>query len=232
MPIRSYLWTKWEKEIIASVPVLTPSTTAAAQYLSISENSKVFVVPNYPISQEVKDCQPPKQHDKLSCAYLGGDKAGQRISHRNIDGFTDVFESNDVGELHMIGSNGESTDKVKYHGFLPREALFEEMSKHSIGLIPFQRHWSHSALNPNKAFEYAHAGLFLMCTSSMTELARTFGDNCQTFEDYRQLASQLAYLKDNMDELYKKRLKIFQFARSNLLWEKNEHNIIEAYKMC
>jgi hypothetical protein len=29
-----------------------------------------------------------------------------------------------------------------------------------------------------------------------------------------------------------KRLKIFDYARKNLIWENNESNIIEAYKRC
>ena len=229
---RSRLWTKWERELITSVPVLTPSIAAAARYRSISENTKVFIVPNYPLNLQVKDFRPPILQDELSCAYVGRDKEGQWITHRNIDCLTALFESHDIGTLHMIGSDGQSTDKVKYHGFLPKEVMFKELFKHSIGLIPFRKHWSHTGLNPNKAFEYAHAGLFLMCTSSMTELMSTFGENCQTFEDHDQLASQLAYFTDNMEELYKKRLKIFDFAHSDLLWEKNEHNIIEAYNAC
>jgi hypothetical protein len=35
-----------------------------------------------------------------------------------------------------------------------------------------------------------------------------------------------------MDELHKKRLQIFDYARDNLIWEKNENYIIEAYKRC
>jgi hypothetical protein len=46
------------------------------------------------------------------------------------------------------------------------------------------------------------------------------------------MASKLIYFKENLDELYKKRLQIFGYARDNLIWEKNEKNIIEAYKKC
>jgi len=33
-----------------------------------------------------------------------------------------------------------------------------------------------------------------------------------------------------MDELYEKRLKVFNYARRNLVWERYENNIIDAYK--
>ena len=60
----------------------------------------------------------------------------------------------------MIGWAQEPNSNVKFHGYLPRKQMFSEMSHNSIGLIPFKNHWSHAYLNPNKAYEYAHAGLF------------------------------------------------------------------------
>ncbi len=110
--------------------------------------------------------------------------------------------------------------------------MYGEMSKHSIGLIPFKKHWSHSYLSPNKAYEYAHAGLYVMCTSSLTTIRETLKDNCSTFEDYETLIPQLEYFKSNPDILYNKRVKIFEFAQANLIWEKNEQDIIRAYQMC
>ena len=53
--------------------------------------------------------------------------------------------------------------------------------------IPFKKHWSHSYLSPNKAYEYAHAGLYVMCTSSLTSILETLKGNCSTFEGYETL---------------------------------------------
>ncbi len=112
----------------------------------------------------------------------------------------------------------------------PRKKMFFEMTQNSIGLIPWKKHWSHPFLNPNKAYEYAHAGLFVMLTSDLTSVIHTLGDNCLTFENYDDLALKLQYFKTNVDELYEKRVKVFNSARQNLVWEKHEKNIIEAYK--
>jgi hypothetical protein len=46
------------------------------------------------------------------------------------------------------------------------------------------------------------------------------------------MASQLGYLKNNPEELYNKRLKIFEFARNNLIWNNYEKNIFRAYQLC
>jgi hypothetical protein len=85
-------------------------------------------------------------------------------------------------------------------------------------------------LNPNKAYEYAHAGLYVMVTLDLTSVIQTLQDNCLTFEDYDDLTSKLQYFKTNMDELYCKRLNTFNYARRNLVWERCENNIIDAYK--
>ena len=117
-------------------------------------------------------------------------------------------------------------------GFLPRQEMYREMFNHSIGLVPFKRHWSHVYISPNKAYEYAHAGLVVLSTSGFEPINAILGEHCITFEDYEDMASKLKYFKENLDELYKRRLRLFEFARKNLIWEKNESSIIEAYKKC
>src|SRR5690606_9966979 len=121
---------------------------------------------------------------------------------------------------------------VKYTGFVERHRMYFEMASASIGILPWQNHWFHKYSNPNKAYEYAHAGLFVMCTSSFEVVANTLGENCATFDDYGSLASQLTNIKNDMDELYNKRLKVFEFARSKLIWENHEKNILAAYQAC
>jgi hypothetical protein len=110
--------------------------------------------------------------------------------------------------------------------------MYGEMSKHSIGLIPWKKHWSHVFTSPNKPYEYAHAGLFVMCTSCLKPILENLKENCVTFEDYNDLVSQLEYFKENLDDLYNKRLKIFEFARNNLIWENYEKSIFRAYQLC
>ncbi len=106
------------------------------------------------------------------------------------------------------------------------------MSNHSIGLIPFKKHWSHEYINPNKAYEYAHAGLYVMCTNSFKDMKSVLKEHCVTFDDYDEMKENLLYFKNNMDELYYKRLNLFEYARNNLIWELNERQILEAYKIC
>ncbi|MGC2571301.1 MAG: hypothetical protein WA364_07290 [Candidatus Nitrosopolaris sp.] len=228
------LWTKWEKEVVSSTPTISVSDKIVEDLKTIGNSEKVFIVPNFPMKFETEKFEMPERYPSLSSVYAGSDGLNkQRIPNRNIDGITDVYINNNIGQLTIIGWEGRSSsDKITYSGLLSRQPMFLEMMKHSIGLIPFKKHWSHAFVSPNKAYEYAHAGLFVMCTSSLRPIKETLRDNCMTFEDYNDLASQLEYFMDNMEELYAKRITAFEFARNNLIWENYEKNIFEAYQLC
>ncbi len=198
--------------------------------MELGDSNKVFVTPNYPLKEEIEHIQQPTFHNELSSVYAG---IGNRsMPHRNIEGFVDMFSKLDIGNLTVMGGieGQKSKKRIRYTELLPRIKMYEEMSNHSIGLVPFKNHWSHKYISPNKAIEYAHAGLFVMCTSSLVTICNILGDNCVTFDNYDEMALKLEYFKDNLQELYNKRLKIFRFARNNLVWDNYEKNIINAYR--
>lgn len=223
---------EWEKEIVSSAPVITVSDTIINDFRELYHSNRLFLVPNYPMLYEIRDFQRPRQHPELTSIYAGTDDLNIRTPHRNIHGFPDLFESNNIGNLVMIGPKGQPSPKVRYTGFVKRDQMYSEMASASIGILPWQSHWFHKYSNPNKAYEYAHAGLFVMCTSSFETVANTLRENCATFDNYESLVSQVANMKNDMDELYNKRLKVFEFARSKLVWENSEKNILAAYQAC
>lgn len=227
-------WTRWEQELVRSVPTITVSEQIAQELQKFAEErtNKIIVVPNFPLQEEQASFKEPQQHAQPNSVYAGGDSKQKKVTNRDISGLTNLFTDNDVGNLTIIGWEiPESGEKFEATGFLPRDKMFSEMIQHSIGLIPWKKHWSHPFLNPNKAYEYAHAGLFVMLTSDMKSVITILGDNCLPFEDYDDLASKLLYFKSHTDELYEKRLQTFNFARTNLFWEKNEKKILDAYKL-
>ena len=228
------LWTRWEREIVSSHPTITVSEQIAAELRTNYHAKNVFVVPNFPMYSEVKDFEKPRFLDSLSSVYAGGDGHNiDKYPSKNIDGFDNTFIQKDIGNLVIIGwDDKSSSNKVRYRGFLPRQDMFREMSNHSVGIIPFSRHWSHVYISPNKAYEYPHAGLVVLTTSGFEPVKDILKEHCVTFENYADMASKLMYFRETMDELHKKRLQIFDYARDNLIWEKNENNIIEAYKRC
>ena len=231
----SKVWTKWERELVNSCPTITVSEKIAEELRVMGNNTnKVFVVPNFPLQSEVMDIKRPTRHTGLSSVYAGGDGHNKiKFPQKNIDDLIDTFSNQNIGSLTIIGWDGQTSlsPKISYTGFLTRQDMFNEMSKHSIGLIPWKAHWSHVYSSPNKAYEYAHAGLFVICTSSLKPVTEYLKDNCFTFDDSNQMVLQLNYFKDNLTELHNRRLKLFDFAKSNLLWENHERNILRAYQL-
>jgi hypothetical protein len=226
-------WTNWEKELVLSLPTITVSEQIANELREVADGKtkEIIVVPNFPLEAEIS-FKEPQDHGHLSSVYAGGDSKHKQVTNRDISGLTNLFADNDIGNLTIIGwEHAESSEKYKATGFLPRDKMFSEMIQNSIGLIPWKKHWSHPFLNPNKAYEYAHAGLFVMLTADLRSVVGTLEDNCLTFEDYEDLASKLEYFRSNTDELYERRLKIFNYARKCLIWEKHEQKIMDAYKM-
>lgn len=244
------LWAKWEKEVVeSSLATITVSKKIAnelrADPASGSNSAKILVVPNYPTRQETCGLKEPRRLDYLSSVYAGNDGriggGGKKLPNRNMDGLYDVFSNHhynsskkgDTGRLAILGwqeAQNSPSSRVEFSGFLSRKEMFEEMSNHSVGLLPWKRHWSHDFVNPNKTYEYAHAGLHVMCTSSFETVIETLQGNCTTFDDYDGLASQLEHYSENMDELYEKRVRTFEFARNNLVWENFEPEILKAYQ--
>jgi glycosyltransferase involved in cell wall biosynthesis len=226
-------WTNWEKELVLSLPTITVSEQIANELREVADGKtkEIIVVPNFPLEGEIS-FKEPQDHGHLSSVYAGGDSKHKQVTNRDISGLTNLFADNDIGNLTIIGwEHAESSEKYKATGFLPRDKMFSEMIQNSIGLIPWKKHWSHPFLNPNKAYEYAHAGLFVMLTADLRSVVSTLEDNCLTFEDYEDLASKLEYFRSNTDELYERRLKILNYARKCLFWEKHEQKIMDAYKM-
>jgi len=225
------IWSKLEKELIRDVPTITVSDTIIADLKKIGK--KIFLVPNFPLFKEIEWIGEPVYHQSLSSVYAGVEPKGSvRSLHRNLEGFVDIFENDDIGKLYIIGWNTSSTRNVHYRGFLDRTKMYNEMRNHSIGIIPFKKHWSHVFISPNKAYEYAHAGLFVMSTSGFSPVFEILQGHCLSFDNNHDLKNKLSYMDKNLDELYSKRLKMYQFARNNLLWEKYENNIFKSYKAC
>ena len=222
---------KWQKELVSSAPTIVTSDRVASELKATSNSENVFIVPNFPSMLEVKDLEKPQFHTELSSVFAG--LGSIKPAHKNMQGLTDTFENNDIGTLTIIGANGEPSPKINYSGFLPtRQSMYREMFKHSIGLIPFKKHWIHSHVSLGKAYEYANAGLFVACMSSYHTIVDDLKEGCITFDDYKDLILKLMHFKENLEELFNNRLKIFEYAHHHLIWEKYEKNIFNAYQLC
>ncbi len=229
---KNWLWARWEKWVIerASAVMVTCETVAEEHKLI---NDEVYVVPNLPLRSITASLKPNfKENKYLSSVYLGRDcSTPTLIPYRNVEGLIDLFSKNNVGKLVVIGdSKLPSSRNVESLGFLPHRTMMERLTKYQIGLLPWKRHWLHKYNNPNKPYEYAHAGLFVLTTSDFPCVIKRLGKCAVTFDNLSKLKELLTYFSDNLDEVQELRRKTRKFALENLTWEKNcEPHIAHAY---
>lgn len=229
---RNWLWTRWEKSVIkgASAVIVTCETVAEEHKLL---NNEVYVVSNLPLRNITASLKPNfKENKYLSSVYLGGDCSNPSlIPYRNVEGLTDLFSKNNVGKLVVIGdSQLPSSRNVESLGFLPHRMMMEKLTKYQIGLLPWKKHWLHKYNNPNKPYEYAHAGLIVLTTSDFPCVIERLGKFAVAFDNLSELKELLKYYANNLDELQELRRKTRKFALDNLTWEKNcEPPIKNAY---
>ena len=225
------IWSNAERDLVTRFPTITVSQSIVEAHSKISKNN--FHVPNFPLYKEIEFIDEPTYHESLSSVYAGVEAKGIiRPTHRNLEGFFEIFEKHNLGKLYVLGWNNPSTNNIIYLGYLKREEMYKEMANHSVGLIPFKKHWSHQYISPNKAYEYAHAGLLVMYTSALRPISETMEGHGISYENNEGLMDILQDLSHNLEELYTKRIKLYKHARNMLLWERYEKNIFEAYKTC
>jgi glycosyltransferase involved in cell wall biosynthesis len=226
------LWMEWEREIVSKHPTITVSDGIAEELRKYNSANKIVVVPNVPMKNEIPQLDNPVYHNELSSVYMGSDGlALYSYPNRDISGLIETFENNTIGKLQIVGWDNKKNEnsKIKFHGYISRQNAFKILIQSSIGLVPWKKHWSHSYVNPNKTYDYVHSGLLVVCISDLKTIYSSLGGNCILVDDYDDLVQKLKYFSENIEELNKRRIKSFNFAKDNLIWEKYDNNIINIY---
>lgn len=222
-PIWTYkhiLWKSWEGEVLKeATAVIAVSDATAAEHRE--KNKKVVVVPNFPRDVEARGIpEPAPSRSDLASVYVGN-CTPPFARFRDTSGLTEVFEGGKIGSLRVIGDERlETSPHVASTGRKSHSDMMKEISKCDIGLIPWKKHWFHPYCNPNKAYEYAHAGCLVMVTSGLEQVRKTLSSWCLTFDNHEQLARTLSDLMARPDEVLEKRRGTQAFARDRLLWDK------------
>lgn len=233
-PYKQWLINRWEKEILEKASaIITTAETVAKEHRKY--NTHVFVVPNFPSLTESKTIKINEVKTKqLSSVYVGNDLSQPHPQpYRNVAGLTEIFTQNKVGTLTIMGDNKLPTNPpISSLGFLPHPEMMKELTRHHLGLLPWKKHWLHKYKDPNKPYEYAHAGLLTLSISDMVNVLDNLKEFVKTFEDYKGFLELLTYYSDNLEEVLKMKPKIRNYALKNLIWEKNEAKILETYSKC
>lgn len=243
---RSYIawrWDSWERELSDS-PILCVSEKIAEHHHTYHNAAHVFVTKNYPHLNEVSAIEQPNHHlvdnIPIRSVYLGGDGLYDYHPARDIQGMNETFLTNNdigtllrIGDLHIRVANGQyifNHPNIQVSGYIPLKNAYDLLQTCHVGLLPWKRHWFHAYVNNNKSYEYVHAGLALFTIDDIPSVINDMPDCCVTFADLNDLKEKLRYYNEHKEDLQLLRERSLRNARTNLIWEKQESKIIEAYR--
>lgn len=190
----------WERRLAESHPVLTVSEGIADYYRQYT--NQVGVVVNVPLLEEIDWLQNPSSRAGL--VYMGSDFSAPRfIPSRDMTGLRDILSFDIVSGL-------------------PHKEMMTRLSKYRIGLTPYKPHPFQRISNPNKNYEYLHAGLQVVLCETFAHLFE--GEPyVHSFRDYGDIATVVESVPavDGME--------IMHHAREKYVWEKREAVVKEAY---
>lgn len=227
------LWRKWEIDIINNddIPVIVPSQRIAEEINYFNCNPHVFVVPNYPSYEEIKDIPEPQLHKEIQSVFTSNGKPnlGKVTPIKNLDGFFDLFDTGNLGQLNTIGWNDTSGNFIHHHGPIPHNKMYSLLTQFDLGIIPWKHHPFHPYCSPNRAYEYAHAGLLVFVPESLETVINDLDGMVVPIKNYDDIALTIELYESNPSLLFEYRLKTYRHAREHLLWENYEGNIFDAY---
>ena len=192
---------RWERALAERFPVLTVSEGIADYYRRYTSN--VGVVINTPMLDEVSWIESPPKREGL--VYMGGDFNWPRfIPFRNMSGLREILDFDIVSGL-------------------PHREMMKNLAKYRIGLTPYRPHPFQLVCNPNKNYEYLHAGLQVLLQENFSHL---FEDNkfVHSFRDYDGILNVVDSIPEANPE------RIMEMALDRYIWEKRENAIVSAYK--
>lgn len=192
----------WEKDILSNHVTLTVSEGIAEEHRKTCRH--VFVLHNYNIHDEVDGLSVnPK---RSGVVYAGADLNLKKYGpHRDMTGISDFLEFDVLSGL-------------------PRDVLFRKLTQYRIGLIPFHPVPYHRYADSTKAYDYLNCGLQVLMTPIIYEshgrLPYTY-----PFDSYSELKNVIRDLEQVSPS------EIMQYAHENLVWEAQQEQLFEAYRI-
>lgn len=212
---------KWEKEVSSKSVVICAHPKVAEYHKQFSSN--VFIVPNYPSLRELESLSSVKEQERQKnlIAYIGNDISSGGGNYRRMKNFPDLIRKSPK-KLIVIGDPKLASDEsINSVGYVKHLAMYNHLFKASWGIIAWEPHPFHEYCNPNKPFLYAHSGLFVVLPELIEPHGLKFFIKFKNYNDLAELLNKEFEVNSS---------EIIDHARKNLIWEKSESVILDAYK--
>jgi len=233
MVLQRAKYPQWERELAKSTTVLAPSTGIVKFYEQKYKTNKVFLFPNMPLREEIKKIKLKEQKNENLTTVAIGVSTRSTAKHRRIDGFLDLWKTNDdIGGIMIIGQKDlESEGRIISTGRVSHYDCYREASAGHVGIIPFLPYEKyHQFSGANKAYLYIHAGLGLITPYTQTEFKPVIegvGVGYQ-FKSYDDL---VVYLREHKKQLEQTNTKqIMKIAKEKFVLDLYIENLKQAYE--
>jgi glycosyltransferase involved in cell wall biosynthesis len=193
------LWGKWQIQIVKQAPTVTVSPSIVEELSQYSEN--VFLLPNFPSISETLDVDYREKESELSCVYIGNDLT-RKSRHRDINAIASIFREFEDIKLNVVGDRMlKSSKNIISKGYMNYSNLLNELTRHHLGLIPWNPHPYHKYCLPNKVADYSHAGLKVLASNSLTSVHEMLKEHSISFNNLQEFKDILRTLRESKKEL-------------------------------
>lgn len=192
---------KWEKDVLKEFPVITVSEPIAREHGEIADC--VEVIRNFPARNEISHID--LDRNRSGIVYVGNDFSLSRfLPHRDMSGLADVIEFDCIQGL-------------------PHKEMMQTLATYEVGLTPWRKHPFHQYCDPNKTYEYLHAGLQVVITSSLTHSIED-SEYIHEFREYSEIVEIIQNLPSHDPH------RIAELAKRCYLWENQEPDLKRVYR--
>ncbi|MGC9780904.1 MAG: glycosyltransferase [Candidatus Heimdallarchaeota archaeon] len=222
--LKSYYYPRWERKLAKTKSVLVPSNGILKFYKTKYKSEKARLFPNMPLLSEVKKAKfQDRITDDLMTVTIG--VSTKTLSkHRNVDGFIDLWKTNnDIGKLKIIGkSDIETSSKIISTGKITHQDCYTEASAGHVGILPYRPYPQfHKFSGANKAYLYIHSGLALITPRTQTEFN-------QVLEDVKY-GTQFTYFDEVISYLKKNKTKLMNLDRDQIMKVAREKYVLDNF---
>ncbi|TXT55794.1 MAG: hypothetical protein BAJATHORv1_30177 [Candidatus Thorarchaeota archaeon] len=217
------VYRKWEKKVLAKAA----SVVTVSEAIALEHREKAgfcYVIPNFPLRQEIGEHHKPKAHSGNPKAICLSSDFGGFLEHRNPGTNLEAIQSVGGVEVDWVGRPPKpELTWFKHRDWIEPSSLLEVLTKnYQFGLIPWIDYWYHRYSMPNKAATYSHAGLIFVLNKdfkSIIHMLPKYG--YYTYENQEELKVIIRKLRDlDTQELLKRRVNLQNWARENVVLDK------------
>jgi len=238
--IRKHKYPALEEKLVSKYPTITFSKYTCKYFREKYGLTNSIVVKNFPSKHEFENIE----FRELECGekiftYIGKmtleyDGQSYKDIRPTIMVLDKLWSENKRFSVHVAGVKYSDKPYIKPLGWLQHIELYSVIRETHAGIHSYKPSPIQYLVDPNKVYIYMHSGATPVVTDTHRDLLETIGRKAFIVESSNYMDSLYRTYREiiEMDcmELNKFRKQAFEYARNNLVWEKQDTDIIDFIK--